>query len=75
MGDSILTNEWYSVMDGRPYAGREVLCRLSTGIYITAIWNSMQWVDPRTGNRADYASSIVEWYMFEVPERKESGDV
>lgn len=75
MRDSILTNEWYSVMDGRPYAGREVLCRLSNGYYVTAKWNGMYWVDPRTDCRAEYAQFIIEWYMFEFPEKKESGDV
>lgn len=72
---AVVTNEWTSVRDGYPIAGRVVLVivgrMLKSGniefYHDTAIWNGSQWVDERTMTRKvfDVGESIRKWYMFE----------
>lgn len=72
---TIVTNEWTSVRDGYPIAGRVVLViverMLKSGniefYHDTAIWNGMYWIDERTMTRKslDLGEGITKWYLFD----------
>lgn len=72
---AVVTNEWTSVRDGYPIAGRVVLVVVSRVLksgsidvrYDTAIYNGFYWVDEHTKVRKkfDFGESITDWYMFE----------
>lgn len=71
----IVTNEWTSVRDGYPIAGRVVLVMVSRLLksgnievyHDTAIHNGLYWVDERTMTRKRYEAGecITDWYMFD----------
>lgn len=72
---TILTNEWTSVGEAYPPAGRVVLCIVERMLeggrfsrrHDTAIWNGVEWLDERTKTRKELAfgESITDWYMFD----------
>lgn len=66
--NTLLTNEWTDATTHKPWAGRPVLCRTSTGEMLVLKWNGMYWIDAYLNVRTQVTmqANVTHFYIFEM---------